>query len=354
MASTEWRTTKKYGLRAYTLYRDESGKRRCDCARTGDPEEAEVHRLLWEARIRSRKLVKAQREREEAKLEVLTPRAALERFLAYLLSLKRSEGTIRYYRRHLGVLVRDWGDVPLQRWTPQMMRALIAAYPSWAPRRVDMVVNAGRYLHRWARLEGVACGEFTFGVETPKVHRSRGHPLTDAQLAAVLEEVRDTPYEVPVALAAFAGLALGDLRAIQWAEVDLERGVIEKPRRKTGADLFIPLAPPLRDVLLRWPGLSGPVCRELPKRDSSATQTLHRIFERAGVSKAPAGWNGWHRLRHTAATLLDAQGASMVTIGRFLGHQAGSRETTRYVTPDLERERVFMQKMADAVKAAKA
>ena len=104
----------------------------------------------------------------------------------------------------------------------------------------------------------------------------------------------------------------------------------------------------------RWPGITGPVCRRLPKYYRNSLVTLRRIFDRAGLQKASRGRNGWHRLRRTAATILDAHGASVTTIGRVMGHRPGSAQTLRYITPDLERERVFMQKMADAVKAAKA
>ena len=82
------------------------------------------------------------------------------------------------------------------------------------------------------------------------------------------------------------------------------------------------------------------------------TQTLHRVFERAGVPKAPMGRNGWHRLRHTAATLLDAHGASVATIGMILGHKRGSATTLRYITPDVERAREAMARVSKAVRSA--
>jgi integrase len=58
---------------------------------------------------------------------------------------------------------------------------------------------------------------------------------------------------------------------------------------------------------------------------------------------------GWHRLRHTAATLLAAAGTDVATIGRILGHRPGSVVTLRYLHTDDGRLREAAEAMASAV-----
>ena len=88
-----------------------------------------------------------------------------------------------------------------------------------------------------------------------------------------------------------------------WKEVDLDAGLIARPRHKTGRALRLPMSEPLREILERQPQRSGLVCRGLPKSDSSLYKALHRLMDRAEVPRS-----GWHHLRHTAATLLAAAG----------------------------------------------
>ena len=99
-------------------------------------------------------------------------------------------------------------------------------------------------------------------------------------------------------------------------------------------------------ILRRRRQRSGPVCRRLPKSDSSIYKALHRLCDRAEVPRS-----GWHQLRHTAATLLAAEGADVATIGRMLGHRPGSPITLRYLHTDDMRLREAAEAMASAVSA---
>jgi integrase len=107
------------------------------------------------------------------------------------------------------------------------------------------------------------------------------------------------------------------------------------------------MSAPLWDVLERQRDRRGPVCRHLPESDSSLYKALHRLCDRAGI---PPG--GWHRLRHTAATLLVAAGTDVATIGRMLGHRPGSPITLRYLHTDDERLRQAAEAVAAAVQHA--
>lgn len=143
-------------------------------------------------------------------------------------------------------------------------------------------------------------------------------------------------YRPAVALAAYAGLSLGDLRTLTWAEVDLGQGWIVRAagRQKTGVGLRVPILPELAAVLHKARPLHpvGPVCASLPASESSMHATIRRMYARAGVPSARG--DGWHLLRHSFGTMLMRSGVPTAVIGRLLSHRPGSVVTALYQHPD--------------------
>ena len=84
---------------------------------------------------------------------------------------------------------------------------------------------------------------------------------------------------------------------------------------------------------------------EARRQQAAALDVARWLQDRAEVPRS-----GWHQLRHTAATLLAAEGADVATIGRMLGHRPGSVVTLRYLHTDDRR----LKQAADAVAAALA
>ncbi len=232
-------------------------------------------------------------------------------------------------------------------WSRTMLEALLQAR-GWSPSRVRQALGVYRRFIAWCAAVGYACGDFVGDFKPPRArpleHREA---LSPEQCRRLLEAARNHYLEVPVALGLFAGLSRADLRALTWKEVDLDAGLITRPRHKTGTRLRLPISAPLREVLERHRERSGRVCRRLPVSDSSLYKALHRLMDRAGVPRS-----GWHQLRHTAATLLAAAGTDVATIGRILGHRPGSVVTLRYLHTDDGRLREAADAVARAVKLA--
>ena len=168
-----------------------------------------------------------------------------------------------------------------------------------------MVIVACRTFRSWAVDSGYECPDFIGRLKGPPVKAPERGVLTPKQIQALLERAASHAYlELPIALAAYMGMALGDLTALQWAEVDLDAALIIRERRKTGRPMRIPIVPPLLTILKRRRAISGPVCRGMPESDSSLLKALNALQTRAGIPPAPRGQNGWHRYRHSLATLL--------------------------------------------------
>lgn len=282
-------------------------------------------------------------ERRAPRLADLPPAEAVERWLLSLSVQRRSQETVDFCRRRLAPLAEAWAAVPLRAWSRPMLEAYLAGKPSWGPRTVQMLVRAVGTFRRWCLASGVACGDVVGGLRAPTVRRSERLAWTAEELRRILAAAAGDPLSVPVHLAMLAGLSYGDLRALTWAEVDLAGGWIVRPRSKTGAPLRLPIEGRLRAVLEAEPRLPGPVCRSWPPSRRGAYDALYRLLDAAEVERG-----GWHRLRHSYATLLGASGVDAATVARLLGHRPGSAVTMLYLHSDDAR----LRRAAEAVERA--
>lgn len=323
----------KVGLAWHVRWRDARGRRHSRSLGTVTQEAAEAERVRVGIVVEGRQPVRA----------TAPPLEALGRFLESRRVQGARAATLGMLEKRLRPLFTRWAARPLRDWSRAGLEGYIAGQ-DWSPRTTAMLIGPCRMFVAWAEEAGLECADFVGRLRAPRPqHRERGTWGAD-QLRALLDASLGTELEVPVHLAALAGLSLGDLRALTWEEIDLATGWIERPRQKTGVPLRVPIPARLRDVLTRHRALAGPVCRTWPvpsqrRRDRRAStgtaderatyRALHDLCDRAGVPRA-----GFHAARHAYATLLGASGADVATIGRLLGHRRGSVVTLQYLGTD--------------------
>jgi integrase/recombinase XerC len=263
---------------------------------------------------------------------------ALKSFLASRLEERAGtqEGQ-RYYRVSLRPFVAAQGARPLNRWTLADTKAWIRTHPKWSPRTVQKFLTCLRTFTRWAREAGLDAPDLAGQIRGPRVQRRQREALTPDQVRALVETADGHPWlELPVALAAYAGLSWGDCRSLDWSEVDLVRKRIIRPRQKSGRHLNIPIAAPLAAVLARHRAVAGPVCRNLPKASSTICKAVAGLYSRAGVKRA-AG-EGLHFLRTAfvsagvaagvdLATMADLIGDNPAVVARYYTHSADGRRS---------------------------
>lgn len=253
-------------------------------------------------------------------------------FLAMVAVGSPSEALTGFVRRKLDAIAAGLGD-EWGRWTSAAFLSWIGGR-SWAPRTAGMHVTVARRFVRWARADGWPCPDFVQGVKPPRVRIGRPEVHTPAQMHDLLEAAEGHPLEVAVHLAC-RGLSKGDLRTLTWDEVDFKarRILRHDGREKSGEMLPVPLEGRLLEVLKAVPrservGRVCPTISEVLYRGNE-DRVLRMLCRRAGVPEC-----GWHRLRHSYASMLYAEGVDLPTIGRILGHAPGSLVTQRYVHPD--------------------
>jgi len=148
--------------------------------------------------------------------------------------------------------------------------------------------------------------------------------LGDALAVLEREEKLSGAAAAAVRLLALTGARRGEVCTLRWEYIDWERACLRLPDSKTGAKV-IPLAAPAIQLLSELPRRSE-WC--FPTEEGSLPLDLSRpwdrIRKRAQLPKVRI-----HDLRHTTASVLAAQGESLIIIGKLLGHTVPST-TARY------------------------
>mgnify|MGYP000272674989 CR=1 FL=1 len=176
-----------------------------------------------------------------------------------------------------------------------------------------------------------------------------------ADVAKLLKAAGDDRFQVAILLASEAGFRIGEIRGLQWGDidhgrlqltirraVDAEHGAVTSP--KHGKTRQVPLSGALAAALsqLRKRGLW------VVSTDDGgilgyrvALRTLHKIYVQAGVP-VPVSDAGvtmpWHALRHTFGTDLAGRGVPLPTLMELMGH-TDIKTTMRYVTVTNDQKR---------------
>jgi integrase len=150
-------------------------------------------------------------------------------------------------------------------------------------------------------------------------------------LAEALEKAKASgtnPHAIAIIrLLAVTGARRNEIEALQWSEVDQERGMLRLADSKTGAKV-IPLAPAAQVILSELPKVTGSKWVFPASSGDGHFQGLGKIWREVRKS---AGLEGvrLHDLRHTFASFGAAGGLSLPLIGALLGHKQAST-TQRY------------------------
>ena len=183
----------------------------------------------------------------------------------------------------------------------------------------------------------------------PKVEEREVEILTPDQVSAVLEALKGHSLYPVVALALASGMRRGELCALQWSDIDLDRGVIrversleetksglrvKAPKTKTGRrnitlsaeavsmlkehrkgqiELRLALGQGGQPTLV-FSGIEGDHIKP-----NSISRNLLRLVTLKGLPRV-----GFHSLRHAHASALLRAGVDILTISRRLGHRKAS------------------------------
>jgi integrase len=159
-----------------------------------------------------------------------------------------------------------------------------------------------------------------------KEPRGRTRFLSDDERTSLLEACARsdwTPLHALVLVAITTGARRGELLALKWSDVDLKAGRALVRETKNGEQRTLPLAgralEALRELRLKGGARTSFVFPAPNGRDEAAEHIDHIWYQ--ALEAAGIGNFRFHDLRHTTASLLAAQGASLLEIADVLGHK---------------------------------
>lgn len=253
-------------------------------------------------------------------------------------------------RAHLRWFVDEWGALTLSEIQPDRVAAArdklaASTYTRGKPqpdrsgalvdpktyRRSGATTN--RYLATLSHLFSIAVKEWSvaernpvLSISKPKESRGRTRFLSDDERDALLDACAESqwhPLRALVLLALSTGARRGELVNLKWSDVDLKAGQAVVHETKNGDPRVLPLV-----------GKALEAIRELKLNDSAASPFV--FAHPSGLPDPYYGFDGhwycalrvsglknfrFHDLRHSCASYLASQGASLLEIADVLGHR---------------------------------
>jgi len=279
----------------------------------------------WSSRIEAD--MRAGRYQSDALARLYTAGDLIDRYLDCVLPVKSKKARfVEQQRRQLLWWRKEIGEYLLINVTPFLLtekRELLA--------RDRAAGTVNRYLHALGHAFNTARKEWGWiehspleKVRHPKEPRGRVRFLSDDELQRLLvacRKVRHQPLYEIVFLALATGARKGELLGLRWRDVDLQRGraVVHETKNSERRSLYMgaDALAVLRQMHARKRGRSDLVFA--PRRGNQPIN-IERSWSRARRAAKLDDFR-FHDLRHTAASYLAMNGASLADIAEALGHK---------------------------------
>lgn len=254
------------------------------------------------------------------------------------------------------------GHVPLERLTAAHVGALLERKQTQGlsprtSRYVGLILrNALNKAVRW----GLLSRNVAALVDLPREVHREVRVLSPPEARRLVDAARGDRLEALWLLSVSTGLRMGEVLALQWSDVDLDRRelrVTKALQRVSGRGLMLAetktrrsrrtiVLPVAVAEALRWQrtrqelegidsGFVFTSSRGTPIDGRDLGRSFRRLLQRADITKMR-----FHDLRHSCASLLLAQGISPRVVMETLGHSriAVTMDTYAHVMPALQRE----------------
>ena len=277
--------------------------------------------------------------------------------------------TLEGYRSNIELhLLPHLGHHPLDRLQPEHPEACYRDLLAQGLPPTTVLVNhriISRVLKVAMQRGRVACNVAAL-VDPPRVIKPELTPLTAGEARSVLAAAAGVANSARWSVALALGLRQGEALGLLWRDVDLNQGTLTVRRalqRQKGKGLVL-VEPKSRAGVrtVALPGALRDALREQRARQAEQREIAGDVYEDGGfVFAQPTGrpfgarqdWEAWKRLlsragvrdvrlhdaRHTAATLLLAQGVDVRIVMQLLGHsQISMTMHYTHAVPELARE----------------
>ena len=195
-----------------------------------------------------------------------------------------------------------------------------------APATVNRHLSALRSCWNWGRSSGLVAQDRLWPSRLMLTEpKGRTRYLTDDELKALLKAAESESHVIAVAIkvSLATGLRKSELLRLTWADVDLDKQRVTVLETKNGETRAVYLPKAAMEALrtLKRASVVGSMVFTLPNGDSLDKNLLEYHWRAIRTTAALRDFR-WHDLRHSCASWLAQQGASLIEIGSVLGHKS--------------------------------
>ena len=206
------------------------------------------------------------------------------------------------------------------------------------PIATNRTLSAVRKFFHWAKHRYDLDLLPTDGVDTPSKEKARERVLSDTEIKAVWRATNETgwPFGSFVQFLLITAQRRGEVAAMKWSDVDLDKAVWTIPETKAGRTHEVPLPPLAIELLMYSPRLGEYVfTMRGDKPLVGFSKAKDRIKKLTGIEDMTL-----HDLRRTAGTGMAALRVPTSTISKVLNHAEGgvTRIYNRYSYGEEKRE----------------
>ncbi len=251
----------------------------------------------------------------------LSVREAGEAFISALTVSGMSLKSLKVYR---AALRSFWEFIGVDTRVGALTPEVYVEWLRWLRGRVDSGLVSQSTAHYYSVMVRRFLAWLGFDVSRlpalPRGRRSFSGALSWSEVEALLSASRDLFDAIIVAFMSESGVRVGELLALTWNDVDLERGEA-RVRGKYGKERIVVLGPLTRLLLTeaRARMTPSPSDRVVPLSYKAVYKRLKALARRAGL---PEERVRPHVLRHTFATEALRRGMSLASLQRLLGHSS--------------------------------
>ncbi len=282
--------------------------------------------------------------RKEAKVKAAAEAEALSTvgqlwtdYLEKHVKPKCSAGTLRTDQSRYKLHLSAWGKRPVQSITREDVEAFHIDLSAKKTGNVaDKTIKLLRRMLTWAKVNPnpAGAGAVDFHGDNRRERYLSHDELT--RLVTALDRCENQTIADAIRFGLFTGARRGNVQAASWADMHLGEGAwtIPADQSKNRKPMTISLPPDAVALLERRKAVADPDAAYVfpgkfagePLRELKTT--WERVRESAGIPDVH-----FHDLRHTLASWMAKSGASLLQIGRQLGH-ANHQSTARYAHLD--------------------
>ena len=256
--------------------------------------------------------------------------------------INERKSDINKIKMHLEWWKSELGSYFLNRITPIMIaeaRTKLATENKLAPRRGKMAVETdikrsnstvNRYMASLSIVLSIAVKEYgrldsnpAFNVSRKKENKGRVRYLTETEITKLLRACAKQSNElyVCVMIALATGGRYSEIRFLKWRNIDFKNNKIIFEQTKNGETRGVPISPELKEVLRDYKKVRNIKSDYLfIGSDGEHVMDLRFGFYEV-VKKIHFEDFHFHDLRHTTASHLAMNGASLLEIATILGHK---------------------------------